>query len=225
MKWFRIILATFLLVGMLLSISSVAYADDGDNDSSIVVEITIDGENPEVWINGQNLNEPTVIHQGGGASSAWVRDRINQALSPLYSWMDEYGVKTELSAAGLAKVILLVQENESQQFLLFDKYGNRLTDLESNLEERIKTLEAQDAAIEAQQLARDNYLTAYYDRMEERIKTIEAQRLARDNYLTAYYNSLTAYYNRMLVIVIGAFTLVVIGLATVLGILWRRTRI
>lgn len=217
MKWLRIILPIFFLVGMLLGVSSVAYADDPpDGDPGIEVDITVMGDNPdvnvdvlgedsevtvnttgtEVWINGQNLNDPTAVYniQGGGSAvdGGWVKKKIGQAVGPLYSWIEESGAKLGLAIDGLAKVILLAQNNESEletQTSLVDTHDNRLTSLESesvNLGEQVDALEAQDAAIRA-----------------------------RVNYLTAYYN-------RILAIIIGAFSLVVIGLGAGLFLTRRR---
>ena len=211
MKWFRLMLPIFLIVGMLLC-PIVAYADDGE-ESGLDVDITVVGDNPdvtvdvlgenaevtvnttgtEVWINDQNLNEPTVIYQGGGGvSGSWVKSKINQIVEPLYSFAGEAQAKISLVADGLAKVILLAQDNESEletQTSLVDTHDNRLTSLESetaNLGERVDAVEAQDAAIRA-----------------------------RVNYLTAYYN-------RMLAIIIGAFSVVVIGLGAGLFLTRRR---
>ena len=228
MKWLRIIFAAFLVVGMLLGVSSVAYADDPPGDPGLNVDITISGDNPnvnadvlgansqvtvntsgtEVWINGQNLNEPTVIHQGSGtmgpredellgyAEDPYARNEIGEVILP---WIEEAKARVDLVTEGLAKVILLAQENESEldtQVSLLEGHNERQTTLESetaSLGERVNALEAQDAVIQAQITAKVNYLIASY--------------------------------NRMLIIIIGAFSLVVIGLGASLFLLWRRTRV
>ena len=217
MKWLRIILPIFLIMGMLLC-PIVAYADDGDEEEDgLNVDITVVGdnsevgvdlygddntadvnfhsENPTVYINGQNINEPTVIHEGGGVGGGWVKSKINQALAPVQSWAEETAARLGLTMDGLAKVILLAQDNESELEASFSQLGGhseRLTTLESetaSLGEQVDALEAQDAAI------------------------------------TARVNYLTAYYNRILLTIIGAFSLVVIGLIIGLVVVARRTRI
>jgi uncharacterized protein YciI len=229
MKWLRIILPIFLIMGMLLCFSSVAYADDpaGDpppepppdpppglnvnvtvvgNNSEVGVDLYGDdntanvefhSENPTVYINGQNLNEPIAVYNiqnygGGGVDGDWVKQKISQALAPIQSWAEETAARLGLTMDGLAKVILLAQDNEAEldtQISLLDTHEDRLTTLESetaSLGERVDALEAQDAAIQAE-----------------------------INYLRDYYNS-------MLLIIIGAFSVVVIGLGAGLFLVWRR---
>jgi hypothetical protein len=122
----------------------------------------------------------------------------------MFPYMAETWARLNLTADGLAKVILLAQSNESEldtQTSLVDTHDSRLTSLESetaSLGERVDALEAQDAALEAQDAATQAYIVAVQD------------------YLRADYN-------RKLIIIIGAFSLVVIGLGAGLFLLWRRT--
>lgn len=214
MKSVKIILPLLLLAMLLFP--TVAYADDPPDDPGLDVDIVVVGGNAdvevdvagedsevtvntagtEVWINGQNLNQPTVIHQGGGGvGGSWVKKRIGQAVGPLYSWMDEYTAKVELAANGLAKVIFLAQGNEATleaQISLSDEHGSRLTSLESE--------------------------TAYLEEQVDALQDQDAQITARVNYLRAYYN-------RILVTIVILFSVVIIGLAVGLGMLWRRLRI
>ena len=220
----RIGLVVILMAAMLLYVTPL-YADPGDEspadppsgedppeDPGLNVDIAIVGDNPDVnidifgedaevtvnttgtdiYLNGQNINEPTVIHEGGGVSGGWVKSKINQIVEPLYSFAGEAQAKISLFADGLAKVILLAQGNESELEASFSQLGDhseRLTTLESetaSLGEQVDALEAQDAAI------------------------------------TARVNYLTAYYNRILLIIIGAFSVVVIGLGVSLYLTRRR---
>ncbi len=196
MKWLRIISAAFLVVGILLCISSVAYAADPpdpglDVDIAVVgdnpkVDMGIYGNNPQVWINGHNLNDPFAVYNVlAGADTGWV----NQRIAPLESWISEYGDTVDLTVEGLARVILLVQEHSSEISTLaelLDSQGHVASIMESASEQRISTLESQQAQI------------------------------------TADVNHLTDSYNRKLAIIIGAFSLVVSGLAAGLVVLWRR---
>ena len=203
MKWFRIIFAAFLLVAMLLGVSSVAYADPGDDpglDVDIVVvgdnpnvDMGIYGDNPQVWINGHNLNDPFVVYNalGAGADMVWVNQRIDEELASfLQSWISEYGDTVDLTVEGLARVISLVQEHSSEIRNLeasLDSQGHVAGIWESDSAQRISTLESQLAQV------------------------------------TANLNDLEDSYNLKLAIIIGAFSLVVIGLATGLVMLWRQT--
>lgn len=212
MKWLSILLATFLLGGMLLG-ATVAYADDGDEGPGLDVDITVVGdnadvgvdlygdgntaevnfhsENPTVWINGQNINEPTVIHQGGGVSGSWVKKRINQVIEPLYSFAGEAQAKISLFADGLAKVILKTYG-----------YDDDLSDISGDLARHDEELDIQKA----------------------RLASLEAREAGHYAALLSYATALQQDYNRKLAILIGAFSLVVIGLGAGLGVLWRRTR-
>ncbi len=200
MKWLRIILPIFLSVGMILCISSVAYADEEDENITVVVvgdnpDVGVDiyGDNAEVWINGQNLNEPTAVYNvqsvSSGYDSGWVNRRISDSLAPFQSWAEGQTAGLNLTAEGLAKLILLVQEHSSEISTLaesFDSQGRVASILESASDQRMRDLEEQQAQI------------------------------------TAELNQLTDSHNRTLAIIIGAFSLVVIGLAAGLVLLWRR---
>ena len=202
MKWLRIILPIFFSVGLILCIGSVAYADPGvDVDIVIVgddpdVGVDIYGDNAEVWINGQSLNEPTAVYniQGGNSGfdsgwGAWVNRRISDSLAPLQFWAEGQTAGLNLTAEGLAKLILLVQEHSSEISTLgesFNSQGRVASILESASDQRMRDLEEQQAQ------------------------------------LTAEINLLTDSHNRTLAIIIGAFSLVVIALAAGLVLLWRR---
>lgn len=131
----RISLAMFLMVGMLLS-AGIAYADD-DEDGGVTVQVTVVGndadvgvdlhgddntanvtfhsENPTVLINGHDISRPTVIYNdGGGVGSTWVKKRIDLAVTPLYSWVEEQSATLDLTMDGLAKAILTIQAQDSQ---------------------------------------------------------------------------------------------------------------
>jgi len=203
MKWLKIVFAAFLVVGIFLCISSVAYAADppgpgldvdivvaGDNPN---VDLDIFGDNPQVWINGHNLNDPVAVYTirgGGGVDIGWVNQRIGEELAPFQSWVSEYGDTVELTVEGLARVILLVQEHSSEISTLaesLDSQGHVASLMESASEQRMSTLESQQAQI------------------------------------TAEVNDLRDAHNRILAIIIGAFSLVVIGLVAGFVLLWRRT--
>jgi len=165
---------------------------EGDNPN---LNLGVNGDNPQVWLNGRNINQPTVISydRGGGMDYNWVRKRIEEAISPLYSWTSEYSAKVELAASGLAKVIVLAQDTDSKLKTETDATGKRLTDLEAgsaNLDKRVGSLEAEDVAIK--------------------------------NYIAVREAAITSYYNRVLMIIIIAGAVLILGLGAGLVLLWRR---
>lgn len=176
MKWLRIILPIFFSVGLILCIGSVAYADPGlDVDIDIVgddadVGVDIYGDNAEVWINGQNLNEPTAVYniQGGSTGfdsgwGTWVNRRISDSLAPLQFWAEGQTAGLNLTAEGLAKLILLVQEHSSEISTLgesFNSQGRVASILESASDQRMRALEEQ----QAQLMAELNQLTDSHNR-------------------------------------------------------------
>lgn len=225
MKWLRIIFAAFLLVGMLLGVSSVAYADDPpDGDPGLNVDIVVVGDNPEVnmdvlgnnsevtvntsgtevWINGQNLNEPTAVYNTTrtGASNMGVRRIVKYVMFP---YMEETWARLNLTADGLAKVIKLAQSSESDIANINSQISNSISDRLNDQGERLTALEL-EAASQAGQ-----------------IETLKAQDAAIQAQITAKVNYVIDSYNRILAIVIGAFSLVVIGLGVGLYLTRRRT--
>jgi len=152
MKWFRVLIAIFLLAGMLLCINSVAYADDPpDDDSNLKVDITVVGDNAdvnvdvpgqdskvtvntggtEIYLNGQNINEPTVINRTT-TSIRTIDKTARQLVNELDLLLKEYGSALNLTANGLAKVIIQVQGQEStlnDMSQILDENTARLDDL------------------------------------------------------------------------------------------------
>jgi len=217
MKWFSLAFVILLLVGMLLGSSSVAYADDGE-DGGIDVDITITGDNPDVgigitgdnpdvWVNGQNLNEPTAVYNVSNnvsASPMGVRRLVKDVMFP---YMDDVWARLNLTAEGLAKVIILAQSNESGIVTIFEKIGNHIPTRLDAQDERLTALES-DATYQLGQ-----------------IETLEAQDEAIKAYIAANTEYLRADYNRKLTMIVIPFSVVIIGLAIGLGLLWKRRRI
>lgn len=228
MRCLGLMLAIFLLMGMFLGISSPAYADDGDEDSGLDVDIVIVGDNAdvevdvigedsevtvnttgtEIWINGQNINEPTVIIRKGdsGTSKGWIRKRINQAVGPLYSWFDDAGAVISLTADGLAKVILTIQDQDSQ-----------LGETSTSIGEIIAELEAQNTQLSGH----EDRLTG----LDEKVKSLELQDENTQAFVRDYANYLRADYDRKLMAIVILFSVVAIGLVIGLVILGRRRRV
>ena len=163
------------------------------------VNLGLDGDNPNVYLNGRNINEPTVITQrivrqsSGVGWDDFARDQIIELKQKIFPWMDEYTAKVELAASGLAKVIVLAQDTDSKLKTETDATGKRLTDLEAgsaNLDKRVGSLEAEDVAIK--------------------------------NYIAVREAAITSYYNRVLMIIIIAGAVLILGLGAGLVLLWRR---
>lgn len=133
MKWVRKTIPILLLIG-LLSFPAIASADgeldvdidilgvEPDVDIDIQAEgadvgVDVTGDNSNVWINGQNINQPTVVHSGGGSgvSGSYVKKKVHEAVDPLYSWAQQTQTEMTLTMDGLAKVIVTM-EGQSSQF-------------------------------------------------------------------------------------------------------------
>lgn len=227
MRYLGLMLAILLLIVTLLGVSSSVHADDGDEDSGLDVDIVVVGDDAdvevdvigddsevtvnttgtEIWINGQNLNEPTVIRQGGngGASKGWVRKRIDQAVGSLYSWAGDAQSRISLTADGLAKVIMTIGDQDTQ-----------LDETSTEIGELYAELEAQTAQLNAH----EDRLTS----LDEKVKTLDAQDAIIQAYVKDYANYLRADYDRKLMAIVATFSAVVVGLAIGLVILGRRRR-
>ena len=130
MKWLiRSLLVAFLIVGMLLSSGSVVYADDGEEDEEdpedgLKVDIEVVGENAvitlsttgtEIYLSGQNINEPTVIRKTR-TKEYFIENSYDDAvlkenISNIETFLEEAGVKLDMTGNGLAKVILVIGEH------------------------------------------------------------------------------------------------------------------
>ncbi len=223
MKWLRILLPIFLILGMLLC-AGVAYADDGDEgdneeESGLNVDVTVIGDNPDVnidiigedaevtvnttgtdiYLNGQNINEPTVIHKDNGVSGGWVKKRINQAVGPIYSWAEETGARLSLTMDGLAKIIMAVKDQDSQLGETSAEVDELYTGLD-DLYTRLEGIDGDVAALEGEHDALVDEVRANHQALLFEMELMEWE------------------YNRNLVIMAGAFLLVVMGLGIGFGV-------
>jgi len=227
MRYLGLMLAILLLIVTLLGVSSPVHADDEDGDSGLDVDIVVVGddadvdvdlygndntanvnfhsENPSVYINGQNINEPTVIVRSSGPSKGWIMKRIDQAVSSLYDWAGETGQVLSLTMDGLAKVILTVEEQDSQ-----------LSEASSDTDELRAGLEAQIARL-------DNHENRLYG-LDAQVEAHVAEDAILQAYVKDYANYLRADYDRKLMAIVATFSAVVVGLAIGLVILGRRRR-
>lgn len=222
MKWFRIFLATFLAVVAFLGVNFTAYANDPP-ESSLKVEITIDGDNsdvrvgiggsnPEVWINGQNLNDPSIIYHESGANESWVKGQINEAIAALYPLIEEQAARLGLTAEGLAKVIITIQGYNSQfaSASSVDRIYSRLAgvnsilgDLDIQIEGNDDRLESVDSLLSSLEETQDtftNEMDTNYQALASEIEQVERE------------------YNMLLAIASGVSLLVITGLGIGFGI-------
>lgn len=200
MKWLRIILPIFLSVGLILCIGSVAYAADPglDVDIDIVgddadVGVDIYGDNAEVWINGQNLNEPTAVYNIQGGSSGFDGSWVNQRILDSLAPFQSWA---EEQNAGLD----LTMDGLAKLILLVQEHSSEISTLGESFDSQGRVAGILESA------------------SDERMRALEDQQAQ----LMAEINQLTDSHNRTLAIIIGAFSLVVIALATGLVLLWRR---
>jgi len=221
MKWFRVLIAIFLLAGMLLCINSVAYADDPpDDDSNLKVDITVVGDNAdvnvdvpgqdskvtvntggtEIYLNGQNINEPTVINRTT-TSIRTIDKTARQLVNELDLLLKEYGSALNLTANGLAKVIIQVQGQEStlnDMSQILDENTARLDDLVdgqvAGLNDQFSDLSGRIYDLERENNALATEVEEERAAMQERLDKMELD------------------YNKKLVIMGGVFFLVILGL-------------
>lgn len=211
MKWLRRLLPVFLAIVLLLSIGSVVYADDKEDglnvDIAILgdspdVEVDIYGDDAEVWINGRNLNEPTVIIQNSGSrgtSKGWILKRIDQAVGSLYTWAGETKYMLGLTMDGLAKVIITVEAQDSQ----LDVASSDVDELRADLD------------TQTTQLGNHETRLFYLDAQVEALVSEDAILQA---YVTDYANYLQADYDRKLMTIVTIFSVMVVGLAVGFGV-------
>ncbi|GAI00256.1 unnamed protein product [marine sediment metagenome] len=171
MKQLRLLLAISLLAGLLLC-SGVAYADEGDADltvgigvvgddvevnmgidaNNVEVNMGINSGNADIYMNGQNINQPTVIHRGGGDSCdngpsfQQVYSAIAKRLEPVYSWMEDRDGAIGLTIDGLAKVILTINGQDSA----LDKQSSRLDEQEKEIAALRNSVDSKTLSLENQ---------------------------------------------------------------------------
>lgn len=228
-KWLRIILPIFLIMGMLLCINSVAYADPGDEDSDLKVDITVSGdnadvgvdlhgddntasvtfysENPTVLINGQAINKPTVIHH-----TRTIDKRARQQLTILNTNLEQTAAMLNVTMDGLAKVIIKVQDQDSfNTYVLqgLDEHTMRLDEIDgeiSSLHHQFSYLNVRLGDLEGRHNALATDVEEGQAAMLERLDKMELD------------------YHRKLLIMAGVFLAVVLGLGLGLTRRIRRLR-
>ncbi|GAH90598.1 unnamed protein product, partial [marine sediment metagenome] len=169
MKW-RLLLIGSLLAGLLLC-SGVIYADEGENSdltvgigitgddvevnvgvdaNNVEVNMGINSGNADINLNGQNINEPTVIHhttvQSGGIGWGELNGRIRKVMTPIYAWMEDRDGAISLTMDGLAKVILTINGQDSaldEQSSRLDEQEKEIAALRNSVDNKTLSLENQ----------------------------------------------------------------------------------
>lgn len=238
MKWFRILLPILLIVGMLLCISPVAYAaDPPDDEGGLNVDITVVGDNPdvdidvqgedavvnldtsgtEIYLSGQNINEPTVIRKTKYYPG--VDKSARQQIDTLNAILQEHGGRLSLTMDGLAKLIIKVQEQDSALIYIFeglDEHTARLDDIDgkvSGLNGQVSYLNGQVSDLNI----RIWDLESRHNALATDVEEGQAAMLER-------LDKMELDYNRKLLIMAGVFLAVVLGLGIGLTRRIRRLR-
>lgn len=107
------------------------------------------GQESIVYVNGQDVNQPTVIHHHSGESGAsiyQVYQAIQKRLEPLYFWMEDRDEAIGLTMNGLAKVILTINGQDSvlnEQDLRLDVQEEEIAALQNSIDSKMLSLENQ----------------------------------------------------------------------------------
>jgi len=221
MKWLGRLLPILLLVALLVPATAVL-AEEGGLDVDIVVigddadvGVDIHGDDAEVWINGQNLAEPTVIRivDRRGASKKWVSKQLDQVIGPLYSWVDTLLPQVALTVDGLAKVIILAQSTESELEILASysrEYGEILDWHSGRLDNQDNSLA--DLRTEIRELDAKISLLSSQNRLMVKTTATSLEVLRAE------------YYGNFLILLVG-FSVIVLALWVGLMLVARKRRI
>lgn len=107
------------------------------------------GQESIVYVNGQDVNQPTVIHNHSGESGASIYQvyrAIQKRLEPLYFWMEDRDEAIGLTMDGLAKVILTINGQDSvlnEQSSRLDVQEEEIAALQNSIDSKMLSLENQ----------------------------------------------------------------------------------
>lgn len=216
MKWFRLLLAISLLMGMLLCVSPVAQADDGDEggldvDIAVVGDysdvgvdvvgegalVTVNTTGTEVYLNGQNINEPTVINH---TRTRTIDRRARQQLTILNTELEGTQENLNLAIEGLAKLIIQVQDQDS-----FNTYV--LQGLDENTM-RLDEIDGEISSLHSQ----FSYLNVRLGDLEDKHNALATDIEAEQAAILEKFDQIEMDYHRKLLIMAGVFLAVVLGL-------------
>jgi hypothetical protein len=208
MKYLSIGLVVILMVAILLFAAPV-YADDGE-DPGINADIVVAGDNPDVgvdilgdnadvWINGKSLSDIigsfTSLYTVQGGSVGVNGGWVQQKISEALAPLQSWA---ESQTAGLD----LTMEGLAKVIQMLQEHSSQITNLAESLDSQGHVASLRESA------------------SVQRMSNLESQQAQ----FAAKLNDLEDSYNMKLITIIGAFSLVVIGLAIVSALLWRRSR-
>lgn len=239
MKLLRLASTVLLMVVMFLCVSPIAHAEGdnppdvedplpeeaGDNPGpSIVVDILVDGDSPEVnigvvgdnpdvnlgiggdnpnvFVNGQNLNNPTAIYNitnnnsGGGSDGTFYLNKIKKLREDL----TQTNLHLDLAAEGLAKLIMKSYGHDDSLMGI----SWTITDNTEDITELLVLLESQELKLRAGAGADYELLT--------QLETLQ-QQVSYQNEQIEYLETYVATLNLWLWVALG------LGGAAVLGLL------
>jgi len=154
---------------LLLLIPLPVYADEGcDGDCDMEVNIGVSGnsevnvstgansevgvfpgENNNVYINGQDINEPTVIHTTHTQRSQSYSMIYSQRLSKLEGWRTETIAALQITMDGLAKLIMISEGKNGELEALNQRLEGILLEATSQ-EGELASLQTEIAALDAE---------------------------------------------------------------------------
>jgi hypothetical protein len=199
-------LAVFLAVIALLAVGSFAYADDPPDDNGLDVDIVVIGDEPDVSVGVEGDNPDVDIGIGGDNPEVWINGINIQ---------DPISVCTVV-VQGATNGWVLARINETVapiEAWISDAEG--LIGLTADgLAKVILLAQTNEAQIKLHEDSLGDL-----GEMIERLKANEAQDYER---LTQRLDAVEEHYQKVFLIVVGAFALAVIGLSVALGVLWSK---
>lgn len=236
MKWTRITMVA-LLLAILSCGSSIVKADDPpDEDTAIVVEVIVVGDNTEFYLNGESIPDIQAnimralaqpgVYPGSEGVEAWHLLR-----NTVLPWMQATEGYVGLTASGVSKLIVELGEQESQIIAIEKEIGNDLThelmwnraSIETQKDRLtivVPMLSSQISKLDANYIALSELENTRYIEMQAQIATLE-QEVAQQHQLSflGYEFDATPQY---IVWAIIALIIVAIGSTAGLAIAIRR---
>lgn len=131
MKWTRIIIVAFLLA-IVSSDSLIVKADGPEDGTTLVVEVTVVGDNVEFYLNGESIPDIAEgirlslaqpgVYPGTEGVDAWhlLRDNVLPMLGAMRQHLG-------ITSAGVSKLIIELGKQESQIIAIEKEIGNDIT--------------------------------------------------------------------------------------------------
>lgn len=160
----RLVAAVVVGIMAVCLFGTTALADDPINVDIVVVgdgpvvTVNADGDDPSVFINGQDIQEPTVIKKNYGAST-----RLKNEVKTLGVLLGETSANLAVTSDGLVNALLAIGEHTSNLRELLGLTNQNAENFTNKDKELTAMQENQDSAI----LQLDNDLTELRGSLEE----------------------------------------------------------